>query len=224
MAKFYHQPFLQFILISVLSFTSVPGYSYEQGDFLVRVRAINVNPDDSSGGVRPALLTTRVGVDDDTVPEIDFTYMFHKNWGLELILATSEHNVSGTAGALNNVSIANAYVLPPTLTLQYHFLPDSTIRPYAGVGINYSLFYSEDATSAFEAIAGKTDVQIDPSVGFAGQVGVDIAINKGWFVNLDVKYIDMSTEITLRTAGLGTQKVNVDIDPFIFGIGVGRRF
>lgn len=58
------------------------------GDWLVRVRGINVNPNDSSSTVRvPALggsvAGSSVGVNSDTVPELDITYMMTPNWGLE---------------------------------------------------------------------------------------------------------------------------------------------
>jgi outer membrane protein len=41
--------------------------------------------------------------------------------------------------------LASTWVLPPTLTMQYHLAPEGKIRPYLGAGLNYTIFYSEKA-------------------------------------------------------------------------------
>ena len=116
-------------------------------------------------------------------------------------------------------------VLPPTLLAQYHFAPNATIRPYIGAGVNFTLFYDEDATDGFETAAGgESNVDLDESVGLAGQVGLDIG-SGDWFFNIDVKYIQMDTTATITTPGaLGTVDVDVDINPWVLGIGFGKRF
>ena len=120
--------------------------AYEAGDWLIRGRVINVNPNDSSGtlsigGVDQG--TKGVKVDSDTVPELDITYMINRNWGVELILGYSEHTVTGEKSWAALGDVIDTKVLPPTLTLQYHFLPDSNIRPYIGAGVNYTYFFDE---------------------------------------------------------------------------------
>ena len=206
---------------------------YEAGDWLIRGRMVIVEPDENSSTVKAGgvpLAGGKVGLENDAVPEIDFTYMLSRNWGLELILASSEHDIegAGTLGALGG--IADARTLPPTLTLQYHFRPHGAFRPYAGVGVNYTHFFDEDAVSSFQngIAGGRADVDLDDSFGLAAQVGADFAVNADWFVNVDLKYVQMDTEATIKTAappaGLGKVKVDVEIDPWIFGIGIGRRF
>ncbi|HEC75604.1 MAG TPA: OmpW family protein, partial [Methylophaga aminisulfidivorans] len=81
-----------------LSFAAAPAMAYEAGDWLIRGRIINVNPNDDSGtltvnGVDQG--TKGVSVNSDTVPELDITYMIDKNWGMELILGYSNHTVKG---------------------------------------------------------------------------------------------------------------------------------
>jgi len=189
------------------------------GDWLVRGRIINVNPNDSSGSLSGA---PGVGVtaDDDSTIELDFTYMVSDNLGLELILATTEHDVTAT-GSLAGASVGSVKALPPTLTLQYHFAPKATIRPYAGVGINYTVFYDAKVGSGIAGL-GATDIDYDNSFGLSAQLGVDIDINKKWFFNADVKYIDMDTKATITGGGLGS--VSADLNPWVFGIGIGTRF
>lgn len=203
-----------------------PAMAYESGDWLVRGRMINVNPNDDSGNLYIGGVSTGaegVKVDSDTVPELDITYMLSRNWGIELILAYSEHTVAGNKSWAALGDVIDSKVLPPTLTLQYHFLPDSTIRPYVGVGINYTYFFDEEVAGNVLDIPG-ADVKLDSSWGLAAQAGVDFAINQDWFVNFDVKYIDIDTEAHFSSTPVGKARIAVDIDPFVWGIGIGRRF
>jgi outer membrane protein len=212
-----------------LASAAMPAMAYEAGDWLIRGRIINVNPNDDSGTLTANGSDTGlkgVTVDSDTVPELDITYMMTPHWGAELILGYSKHTVSGEKSWSTLGDVINTKVLPPTLTLQYHFMPNSNIRPYVGAGINYTYFFDEDvAGSALPAAGDK--VKLDSSWGLAAQAGVDIAINDDWFVNADVKYIDIDTTAHFsgtNPAVASSAKIDADIDPFVFGIGIGRRF
>jgi outer membrane protein len=197
----------------------------EQGDLLVRVRGIMVAPNESSGGITPTFPAEKVKVSNSVMPEIDFTYMLTKHVGAELILATTKHDASGKTGTTGSIGkLASTWVLPPTLTLQYHFAPDGPIRPYVGAGVNYTIFYSEKASSGLEAAVGKTDVHMSSSFGYALQAGFDVPLSERTFLNFDVKYIDMDTNSRLATTALGEQRVRVHIDPLVVGVGVGMRF
>ena len=200
---------------------AAPAFAKE-GDVLVRARAIVVAPNESSGAVS-GIAGSKLGVGDSVMPEVDFTYMATNHIGAELILATTKHNVSGrgTISALGDV--ADTWVLPPTLTVQYHFAPDGNIRPYLGAGINYSIFYSSKALSSLNGALGPTKVKLDDSVGYALQAGVDIPVSKKVFVNFDIKYIDMKTTARL-TSGATLRTARVKIDPIVAGMGIGFRF
>ncbi|WP_289282204.1 MULTISPECIES: OmpW/AlkL family protein [unclassified Methylophaga] len=211
-----------------LSTVAAPAMAYEAGDWLVRGRVINVNPNDDSGQLYAdgAAGGEGVSVNSDTVPELDITYMFHKNWGVELILGYSEHTVKGEKNWSALGDVIDTKVLPPTLTLQYHFMPDSNIRPYIGAGVNYTYFFDEEVAGDVLDTPG-SKVKLDSSWGLAAQAGVDVALNDDWFVNFDVKYIDIDTEAHFTNIAGGTiqkAKIHADIDPFVWGIGIGRRF
>lgn len=198
-----------------------PAYA-EKGDVLVRVRAIVVSPTERSSAVTPGFPGSKLGVSDAVMPEIDFTYMATKHIGAELILATTEHKIEGR-GTLSGVpKIAKTWVLPPTLTLQYHFLPDAKIRPYVGAGVNYTIFYASKADSDLVRAVGPTNVHLSNSFGYALQAGTDIDITKKVFLNLDIKYVGMKTNARLNTGG-AINTARVDIDPLIFGIGLGFK-
>lgn len=214
---------LAIALLAATGFSAIatPAMAYEAGDWLVRGRVINVNPNDDSGAIYSGstpIAGSGVTVDSDTVPELDITYMVDRNWGVELILGYSQHDVTATGTTASLGKVIEAKALPPTLTLQYHFAPDSNIRPYVGAGVNYTYFFDESTTGPISALA--SDVKMEDSWGLAAQAGVDVALNDDWFVNLDVKYIDMNTTAKFSN-GLS---VDVDVNPVVWGIGVGRKF
>lgn len=194
----------------------------DEGDWLGRVRLLHVSPNDDSGSVS-TIPGSSVTVDADTTIELDFTYFLSKHLGVELILGTSKHDISGGGSIAGLGKIANAKTLPPVVTLQYHFLPDNNIRPYLGLGVNYTRFYDEKATASLNTALGSTRVDLDDSWGLSIQAGVDIQVSRNWFVNLDAKYIQMDTTATLNSSGV-IRTVNVDIDPWFIGIGFGTRF
>lgn len=214
------------ILLAAGSLAATPAMAQdgiEAGDWLVRLRGIVVSPTEQSGPVTPGFPTGSVGVGDAVMPEVDFTYMATKNIGAELILATTKHDISGRGALAPLGKVGSTWALPPTLTLQYHFLPDAQVRPYVGAGVNYTIFHSSDASDSLEAAVGKTSLKLDDSFGYALQAGVDIDLSKRFFLNLDVKFIDMDTTARLKT-GAATNTVDVDLDPFVFGVGIGTRF
>lgn len=200
--------------------TVTPALAYEAGDLIVRGRVISVDPQDDSSAIsiNGASVGSSATVDSDIMPELDFTYMLDPHWGLELILAYTEHEVDTNLLGLGN--IAETKVLPPTLTLQYHFAPTSTIRPYVGAGINYTHFFDSEVKGGLDAPGA--DLDIDDSWGLAAQAGVDIDLDDTWFVNLDVKYIDIEADAHITNGS--SIKVDIDIDPIVWGIGIGRTF
>jgi outer membrane protein len=207
--------------VSVLA--SAGLHAADEGKWMVRVRALDmlVDNDNSTTAVVPALGT--VEVEDKWFPEIDFTYFFTPNWAAELILTYPQKHDVTFAG----VNIGTIKHLPPTLTIQYHFLPQGTFRPYAGIGLNYTRFMDVDlnAAPALGGINAPLDVD-DDSWGFAFQVGADYAIAPNWFVNLDAKYVQISAD-NIRISGgalAGTKVTDLDVDPWLLSIGLGYRF
>lgn len=212
-----------FTIVAALAPCMFQTASAEQGDFLVRLRGIVVAPTENASDVLPGFPGGSVGVENAVVPELDFTYFLTDNIGAELILATSPHDLVGEGTLSGLGEIADVMVLPPTLTLQYHFNPSGKFRPYAGVGVNYTIFYSQDASDSLVAAVGPTTVDLDDTVGVAFQVGADFELSDGWFLNADIKYIQIDTTATLNSGGV-INTVDVDLDPIVAGIGVGYRF
>jgi outer membrane protein len=209
--------------VLLASASATPAFA-EAGDTFVRVRGIMVAPNEKSTGITPAFPTEEVSVNNSIMPEVDITHMVTNNVGFELIAATTKHSVSGTSGTTGGIGkLASTWVLPPTLTVQYHFAPQGKVRPYVGAGVNWTLFYSEKASNELETAVGPTNVKLDSSFGWAVQAGVDVPVNDRMFLNFDVKYIDIDTDARLRTTAAGTQRVGVSLDPLVFGVGLGFK-
>lgn len=216
--------FIALAAVSAAALSAAPALA-EQGDVLVRVRAINVMPNENSSAILPAFPGEDVSVNNSFMPEIDITYMATDNIGFELIAATTKHHASGKAGTTGTLGrLASTWVLPPTLTAQYHFAPEGKIRPYVGAGVNYTIFYNEEASDALTGAVGPTNVSMSDSFGWAAQAGVDIELSERVFLNLDVKYVDIDTTATFNTTAAGTQTVDINLNPFVVGVGLGMKF
>ncbi len=201
---------------------SVPA-SAAEGDIILRVRGIGIFPTSDGYGISPGLLTTGLDPQWMIVPEVDITYMVTNNIGIELIAATSPHDLEFTGANESLGDAGDLMLLPPTLLLQYHFQPDEAFRPYVGVGINYTIVYAENASKSLEDALGPTGLDAGNSLGWAVQVGFDYDIGGAYFFNFDVKYIDIDTDLVLNS-GATRREIEVEIDPIIVGIGVGMKF
>ena len=186
-----------------------------QGDLMVRLRGIAVVSDDSAT-ISPIGGDSDIG--NEYTGELDFTYFWTPNIGTELILATNKHSVMAKGTSIGDVDLGHVWLLPPTLTMQYHFAPRQQISPYVGAGINYTFFYNVNDGPVV------SDVNYDNSFGWALQAGVDIEIRDNIYVNLDVKRLWLNTDVDIDAGELGMVNADVDIDPWIFGVGFGTTF
>lgn len=177
-------------------------------DWIVRGRGVAVLPDADSSALD-------LDAESNVTAEIDITRFLSPNLALELILATSTHEVTTKTPSLPK-SLGSATLLPPTLTLQYHFSPNANVRPYAGVGINYSVIYDETGT------LDTADIDLDNSFGPAAQFGIDWMLSKTASINFDIKYVNIETEIDSSDPTL--DGIDIDINPWIIGIGAGYHF
>lgn len=173
------------------------------GQWLVRARAVHLDPanKDNIDGLD-------VGINSKWLPEVDITYFFTPNIAAELILTYPQKQDVKANGS----KIGTLKHLPPVLTVQYHFDQVNGFKPYVGAGLNYTRFSNVDLP---EGLSIKKN-----SVGFALQAGVDYEISKGMYLNLDVKKVQIRTDLKSEGEKLGKVKV----DPLLVGLGIGWRF
>lgn len=181
-----------------------------------RLRAVVVTPGESA---TIGTIGGDVDISTTVIPELDITYFFTRNWAVELILGTTKHKVEATNTAAGNIDLGDVWLLPPTLTLQYHLTKSEKFRPYIGAGVNYTIFYNADEGP----VADK--VEYDNAFGFATQLGLDYMISDKWFINIDIKKIFLQTDVTVNasTALGATVPADVDINPWLIGLGIGVK-
>ena len=189
--------------------SDVDVFAKERWQF--RLRGIGVMPD--SGG--HTSINGSPDANDAIVPEFDITYFFTDHVAAELILATSPHDLDLKNSDAGDLDLGKTMILPPTLTLQYHFTPDETFSPYVGAGVNYTLRYAE------EDGADTNTLEADGSFGYALQAGFDYWMNDNWGLNLDVKKVWVDVDASINSGAITGE---VDLDPWIVGAGVSYRF
>ncbi|GAB3464690.1 OmpW family protein [Massilia terrae] len=181
----------------------------QESPWLVRARAVYLDPANKSGPVAGVGADDRIHVSTKTIPDVDVSYFFTPNISAELVLTyPQKHDVT-----LDGAKIGTFKHLPPTLTAQYHFLPGADINPYVGAGVNYTLLSSVNLLNG----AGRLE---HDSVGLALQAGVDFKLDKNWSINLDLKKVQIRSDVYIS----GARASDVKVDPLLIGVGVGYRF
>lgn len=204
------KPFAAAVLGVGLLAAAPLAQAHEAGDVLLKVGVTHVHPKSNNGSVANGTVDLNVG--NSTRPSFSLTYMATKNIGIELLgAAPFQHNIDSNLGRIGKTKH-----LPPTLSLQWHFLPDAKVQPYVGVGLNYTRFFS---TKSEGALAGQ-DLKLSDSWGVAAQIGVDIPLDKRWLLSADVRYISIESDVKLNGAKIGKAKIN----PWVATMAVGYRF
>ncbi len=104
----------------------------------------------------------------------------------------------------NNQLVSSARWLSPTLLLEYKFLPESSkLRPYIGVGVNYTQFYDRTITAqGAAATGGPTRLSLSASVGPAGTVGLAYNVTGHWHMYASYSISRINSHLLLDTAGV----------------------
>ena len=189
-------------LITIVCLLSGAATAYDAGDIIVRAGVATVDPagDGALDGALDVKSNSQLG--------LTLTYMLSDDWGVGVLAATPfKHDIT-VAGK----TVGSAKHLPPTVTAQYHFSAGDSLHPYVGLGVNYTQFFSE------ESILG--ELSLDSSFGLAAELGVDINFNTNWGANIALWYLDIDTDASLN----GTKLDTVQIDPWVYNLGLSYRF
>ncbi|HCJ28551.1 MAG TPA: outer membrane protein OmpW [Pseudomonas sp.] len=209
--------------------------AHQAGDVILRAGAITVDPREETSGIlvdRGALAGANLGgkasLDSDTQLGLNFAYMLTDHVGIELLAATPfQHDVSisGTADGIADGKLGDLKHLPPTLSLVYYPMDSqSTFQPYVGAGVNYTWFFDESVGSAATA-GGFDNFRVKNSWGWAAQVGMDYMLTDQIMINAQVRYIDIDTDAYVDNTVLGVRaKVDVEVDPMVYMVGLGYKF
>lgn len=192
-------------LVAAAALSPFVASAQDTGNWIVRARAVHLdsaNKDDTGLGLT---------INNKWLPEVDISYFFTPNIAAELILTYPQKQtvnstvVGGDIGTFKH--------LPPTLTAQYHFTNLGAIRPYVGLGVNYTNISSVDI------LDGAVNLKRN-SFGLAAQIGADFPMGGGWLLNVDVKKVQIGTKVYIGDVEQGSFKV----DPLLISVGFGKRF
>ena len=213
------KPPLALLAAAVAGTLALPAAAAEPNPWLVRIRALYMDPADKSDPV-PALgvPANAITVSEKLFPEVDVSYFFTKHLAAELVLTyPQKHDVTVEKSVLGGpVKIGTFKHLPPTLSLQYHFTPDADFRPYVGAGINYTWIMDDNLE-----IPGVGQLTLESgSFGGSYGAGFDYRLDKNFFLNVDVKKVYISSDVKLG----GNKVTSVGVDPILYSIGLGWRF
>jgi outer membrane protein len=161
---------------------NAPLVGKEAGTFMFRARAIGLIPENNDSSI--SAIGGHVSATAQAAPEVDLSYFLTDNIALELIAATTRHDVKAVRTKVGDIDVGSVWALPPTLTLQYHFMPHAAFSPYVGVGINVTFWYGESAANP-----PVTHFSVGTGIGPALQAGIDYNFSGHWFLNADVKQI-----------------------------------
>lgn len=190
--------------------------------WMIRLRVLGVIPE--NGGSVNQVPGSSLKTSDQVVPELDISYFFTSNIAAELILGVTKHHVTGD-GAIAGLDVGKAWLLPPTLTLQYHFTEFGAFKPYIGAGVNYTWFFSQSAGNTPNG-AGVSVINshLKDSAAPVVQFGFDYMIDKHWGWNVDVKKLWLRPDWEGTLAGGTPVTGKVTLDPWLIGTGITYKF
>ncbi len=186
-----------------------------KGLVMLNVRLTDVDPKAGNDLLTAANVDTTLNaeVSSSVMPTIGLTYFLTDNWAIEAIAGTTKHKISASG-----TPVAETWVLPPVVSLQYHFNPKGRVSPYLGAGVNYMLFYNTKDQKGFK------DTKVSDGFGYALQAGADIATSGPWSLNVDVKKIYYQTDATTTLKPATKLHSSVDLDPWVVSLGFGYKF
>lgn len=229
------------VLAAAVMAVAPAAQAFEAGDFVLRAGAVHVAPDDSSDSITvggaPLLgagVDSKVSVDSNTQLGLRATYMVTNHLGLGVLGATPfKHNINGGGDLPSDLKLGETKHLPPTLTLQYFPMASSSaFQPYAGVGVNYTVFFEEKTSSNLDNALGvaSSELELDDSVGVAVEVGMDYMLSENFGLNAAIWWADINTDARVDvfdangTKLAETDEFEVEIDPMVYMVGFTYKF
>ena len=185
------------------------GTALADTPWLFKAGISQVQPASDNGRLVSGALQAEVSDEVGFTPAIEYT--FAPNLSAELLLAIPyKHDVE-----LNGTKMATFKHLPPTVTVKYSGPEMSGFTPYVGAGLNYTFVYDEKIDVAGATLKG------DDSAGFAGLIGVNYQLpDSPLGAALDVRYINIESDLTLNGVDIGKLKVN----PWVIGLSLSYDY
>ncbi len=184
----------------------------DAGDFLVHSTVIGVFTDASSSSLD-------LDIDSTESVALDATYFVTHNIGVNVLATFLNFNVETDSAAVQGLAskdLGSVDLLPPIVSAQYHFSPDSAVSPYVSAGFNYNIFSSESGH------LNDLGVEVDDTFGWVVGAGLDYSITENVSLNADLKYLTFEADVNVGADP--TLNDELEVDAWIVGVGLGFKF
>ena len=197
------------LAVLAVAVIAAPARADNGNDWVLRFGFATVSPKSDNG----TLAGAKASVDSSVRPSIDLEYMLSPNLGIDALGALPFSHEVKLAGV---GKVAKTKQLPPTLGINYHFMPDAVVSPFLGVGVNFTKFYDTKGTGALRGAS----VDIDNSWGPAVRAGLDYHLSQAWLVTADLRWARIRGDVHVAGNYVGQAR----IDPMVYGLSAGYRF
>lgn len=223
---------LLLVATALLAIAASPALASEPGKWTLRAGVGVVDPESNNLTFSDGADTLSIDVDSATAMTLSATYMFNENWGFDILAATPfSHDINASLVVAapepqsESMKIAETKQLPPTFSIQYHFVPDGKFQPFIGLGMNWTTFFDTELSQDL-IDEGITKLELDDSFGVAAQVGADWYVSDKWLLNFDVRWINIESDAALYGAAPGevAEIGTVTVDPWVYAINLGYQF
>jgi len=223
------------LVVAPLALAAVSAWSQVSGTF--KVGLTQIQPHSSSSDISGSFTPSGLSLDVRSASTLFLSYSRpvteHWSWELAAGLPPTHdvnivvHNsaLPASVQAYNGQVGARARQIAPTLFANYNFgAANSQIRPFVGVGVNYTSFDKVDSTSANNALnGGVTSLSLSDSWGLAAQVGVNLKVNDKWSLSAALATAKVKTQLSSNTLGI-TRSADITLRPAVFTLALGYSF
>ena len=216
------------------SMLPVSAQALEQGDQMFRLGLTTMQPNPGGDDIELELggggETGELDMNSDSRPSLAFVHMLRDDVALELMGSLPfEHRLHvDEQGSGDRYSFGTLDMQQFSVSFQYYFDRFGDFRPYAGFGLHRTSFSSERIDR--DATQGNTDIvgfSVESTSSWLLQLGVNYSLGGDWFLNADVRHQDMSPDVTMRYedgAAQDSDDFELELDPLVWTLGVGRKF
>lgn len=115
--------------------------------------------------------------------------------------------------------------LAPSLLINYVFFDEThALRPYVGVGLNYTSFFDRRSTAAGDAVSGgPTRLSLSSSVGPVADIGLSYRFDRRWSAYASYSFSRVRSTLTADTAGV-IRTTRISFGPQVLVIAAGYSF
>lgn len=181
--------------------------------------------------------TTLESIDPDEIDDVDIDFDSETGYGLglnffignRLSLAASIHRFEPDAfataanPALPPLALGELEVVPLSVVLQLHLLPNSVFDPYIGVGVGYVLV--DDLENRDDVAQIEFDrVELEDDYGVVFNLGFSFDLMSGFALNVDAKYIPVESAATVVFLAGPEEQGEIEVNPLILSAGLSFQF